>query len=100
MKKEGPKADPRRGGAVRRGMPRQPGAEEALELQGKGRKTGVVEGEAKKRGQWYCRNGRMQRKELEAAGEPPQALPECVVMSMPSLQQGLLIKLLKLAICE
>lgn len=44
MKKEGPKADPRRGGAVRRGMPRQPGAGEALELQGKGRKTGVGEG--------------------------------------------------------
>ena len=74
MKKEGPKADPRRGGAVRRGMPRQPGAGEALELQGKGRKTGVGEGEAKKRGRWYCRNGRMQGKELEAACEPPQAL--------------------------
>lgn len=40
MKKEGPKADPRRGGAVRRGMPRQPGAGEALELQGKDRGGG------------------------------------------------------------
>ena len=49
MKKGGPKADPRRGGAVRRGKPRQPGAGEALELQGKGRTTGVGEEEAKKR---------------------------------------------------
>lgn len=40
MKKQGPKADPRRGGAVRIGMPRKPGAGEALELQGKGLKTG------------------------------------------------------------
>ena len=102
MKKQGPKADPRRGGAVRIGMPRKPGAGEALELQGKGLKTGGGWGwgEAKKIACWYCRNGRMQGKELEVAGEPPRALPECVIMSIPSLQPWLLIKLLKLAICE
>lgn len=49
MKKQGPKAAPRRGGAVRIGMPRKPGAEEALELQGKGLKTGVGAGGRQRR---------------------------------------------------
>lgn len=65
-------------------MPRQPGAGRGPRtLQGKGRKTGCGE-EAKKRGQWYCRNGRMQRRSWRRQVSRPGPLPECVVMSMPS----------------
>ena len=96
-KKQGPKADPRKGGgsqerdAKKAWSWRGPRTTEERPTNGRGRRWG---GE-----RWYCKNGRVKGKKLEMVGEQPQALLQCVFIPS-SLQPWLLIKLLKLAICE